>query len=523
MKEDRAWVNSCEAMEEYLRRQDWRIQENANQSYSLGGLMQGIAGKLTANYWLEKIYPESISKLHRAADLHLHDLGMFCGYCAGWSLRQLLREGFNGIAGAVEATPPRHLRSAVGQMINFLGSLQNEWAGAQSFSSVDTYLAPYIRRDNLSYSEVKQNMQELVYNLNVLSRWGSQAPFTNFTFDWNCPDDLKHEEVQIAGEPQNFCYGNLGEEISMMNRAFIEVMCEGDAKGRIFTFPIPTYNITDDFDWEAENVDILFEATAKYGLPYFQNFLNSDISPSDVRSMCCRLRLDLRELRRRGAGLFGSAEQTGSLGVVTLNCARLGYLAASEARLFRRLDYLLEQARDSLEIKRRVISHYWDKGLFPYTRRYLRNLDGHFSTIGVNGINEMLCNFFTGSGASIATAKGKALAEKFLDYIANRLQDFQEQTGNMYNLEASPAEGVTYRFARKDQDLYPSIIQAGYAEAPYYTNSSQLPVGFSANPLEALDHQESLQRKYTGGTVMHLYMNERISSAKLCQKLVRRV
>ena len=523
-KSTRGWVDSRETFEEYLWQQDWRVRENANQSYSLGGLMQGLSGKLTANYWLEEVYPQSISELHRNADIHIHDLGMFCGYCAGWSLRQLLHEGFNGVAGSVEAAPARHLRSAIGQIANFLGTLQNEWAGAQALSSVDSYLAPYVRVDQLSYKEVKQNMQELIYNLNVMSRWGSQAPFTNFTFDWSCSPDLKAQRVVLGGEVQNFCYGDLQTEMNMINKAFIEVMNRGDAKGRIFTFPIPTYNITEDFDWDGENAQLLFEVTAKYGLPYFQNFLNSDLSPSDVRSMCCRLQLDLRELRKRGGGLFGSSEQTGSIGVVTINCARLGHLFSNrqEALLFKHLDYLLTQAKDSLEIKRKVINHYLKRGLFPYTRRYLHNLDRHFATIGVNGINEMLRNF-TNDKEDITSAWGKNFAEQFLEYIRNRMQDFQEETGGLYNLEATPAEGTTYRFARKDQELYPGILQAGVPEAPYYTNSSQLPVGYGGSPLGTLDHQESLQRKYTGGTVLHLYMAEPINSWHQCQKLVRRI
>lgn len=516
------YLNPSSVMEEYLQRLDWRVNENANQSYSLGGLLQSAAGKLTANYWLEKVYSEEIAELHRNADFHLHDLGMFCGYCAGWSLRQLLHEGFNGPPNTIESSPPAHLRSAIGQIVNFLGSLQNEWAGAQALSSVDTYLAPFVRIDKLSYEEVYQNMQELVFNMNVMSRWGSQAPFTNFTFDWRCPKDLAPQHPMVAGVEQPFTYADLQDEMDMINRAFLEVMTRGDAKGRIFTFPIPTYNITPDFNWDGPNSELLFDLTAKYGLPYFQNFISSDLSPDDVRSMCCRLQLDLRELRKRGGGLFGSGEQTGSIGVVTINCARLGHLYKDKGALYQRLDYLLEMAAQSLETKRETIGQYLEHGLFPYTKRYLHSLSNHFATIGVNGINEMIRNF-TGDCEDISSPAGQDMALEFLEHIRNKMQDFQARFHNLYNLEATPAEGTTYRFARKDRSMYPEMIQAGSEEAPYYTNSSQLPVGYTANPFQALDLQENLQRKYTGGTVMHLYMNERISSTQQCKELVRKV
>ncbi|WP_447919555.1 ribonucleoside triphosphate reductase [Achromobacter aegrifaciens] len=510
------------AMEEYLEQRDWRVNANANQGYSLGGLILNVAGKVTANYWLSNVFAPEAGRAHREGDLHIHDLDMLSGYCAGWSLRQLLTEGFNGIPGKVEATPPRHMSAAIGQIVNFLGTLQNEWAGAQAFSSFDTYMAPFIRRDAMTYAEVKQAMQELIYNLNVPSRWGTQTPFTNLTFDWTCPPDLKDQIPYIGGEEMPFSYGDLQTEMDMINRAYIEVMMAGDAKGRVFTFPIPTYNITPDFDWEHPNTERLFEMTARYGLPYFQNFLNSDLEPHMVRSMCCRLQLDLRELLKRGNGLFGSAEQTGSVGVVTVNCARLGYTCrGDEAQLMQRLDHLLELGRDVLETKRKVVQRYIDQGLYPYTRRYLGTLRNHFSTLGVNGINEMIRNF-TDDAEDITTAAGHALALRLLDRVRDRMTEFQEQTGHLYNLEATPAEGTTYRFAREDRKRYPAILQAGSEAQPYYTNSSQLPVGHTDDPFHALELQEALQGKYTGGTVLHLYMNEAVSSASACKQLVRR-
>src|SRR5487761_2705851 len=447
---------------------------------------------------------------------------MLSGYCAGWSLRTLLNEGLNGVPGKVEAGPPKHLSSAVGQIVNFLGTLQNEWAGAQAFSSFDTYMAPYIRQDDMSYAAVKQCIQELIYNLNVPSRWGTQTPFTNLTFDWVCPEDLREQIPSIGGQKMPFSYGELQIEMDMINRAYIEVMTAGDAKGRVFTFPIPTYNMTPDFPWESENAERLFEMTAKYGLPYFQNFINSDLKPNMVRSMCCRLQLDLRELLKRGNGLFGSAEQTGSVGVVTINCARLGYLYQNnEEALFRRLDELLEIGKNSLEIKRKVIQRLMDGGLFPYTKRYLGTLRNHFSTLGVNGVNEMIRNF-TADAEDITSDWGHAFAVRLLDHVRTRIMAFQSETGHMYNLEATPAEGATYRFAREDQKRFPDILQAGTPDAPYYTNSTQLPVGFTDDPFEALARQDELQRKYTGGTVLHLYMTERVTSTDACKKLVRR-
>ena len=511
------------SINEYLEKLDWRINENANQGYSNGGLILNVSGKVTANYWLSHVYPANIGEAHRNGDIHIHDLSMLAAYCAGWSLKNLLHEGFNGVPGKAEAGPAKHLSAAVGQMVNFMGTLQNEWAGAQAFSSVDTYLAPYVRKDKLTYKQVYQSMQELVYNLNVPSRWGSQTPFTNFTFDWVCPEDLRDKHPLIAGVEQDFTYGELQKEMHMINKAYMEVMMKGDTKGRPFTFPIPTYNMTPDFPWEDENTELLFEMTAKYGLPYFQNFINSVLKPGQIRSMCCRLQLDLRELLARGNGLFGSAEQTGSIGVVTFNCARLGYVyKGNEAGLYARLDELLEIAKTSLEIKRKLIQRLIDGGLFPYTKRYLGTLRNHFSTIGVNGINEMIRNF-TNDAHSIADQWGQDFAVKFLDYIRDKLVKIQEETGHMYNLEATPAEGATTRFAREDKKRYVDIIQAGTKENPFYTNSSQLPVGYTDDPFEALDLQSTLQTKYTGGTVLHLYMGQRISSAKVCRDIVKRV
>ena len=511
------------SINEYLEKLDWRVNANANQGYSNGGLILNVSGKVTANYWLSHVYPAEVGEAHRNGDIHIHDLDMLAAYCAGWSLKNLLHEGFNGVPGKTEAGPAKHLSAAVGQMVNFMGTLQNEWAGAQAFSSVDTYLAPYIRADKLTYEQVEQSIQELIYNLNVPSRWGSQTPFTNFTFDWVCPEDLRDKHPLIAGVEQPFTYGDLKEEMHMINKAYMTVMMRGDIKGRPFTFPIPTYNMTPDFPWEDDNTELLFEMTAKYGLPYFQNFINSVLKPGQIRSMCCRLQLDLRELLARGNGLFGSAEQTGSIGVITFNCARLGYVyKGDENGLFARIDELMAIARTSLEIKRKVIQRLIDNGLFPFTKRYLGTLRNHFSTIGVNGIIEMIRNF-TNDEHNIADEWGQEFAIKFLDYIRAKMVKIQEETGHMYNLEATPAESATYRFAREDKKRFKGIIQAGTEENPYYTNSSQLPVGFTDDPFEALDLQSTLQTKYTGGTVLHLYMGQRISSAKVCRDIVRKV
>ena len=519
---ERPTVDAIATITEYLDRSDWRVNANANQGYSLGGMMLNTSGKVVANYWLSQVYPAAAGQAHRNADLHIHDLDMFAGYCAGWSLKDLLQQGFNGVPGAIAAGPAKHFSSAVGQIVNFLGTLQNEWAGAQAFSSFDTYMAPFVRLDDMTYAQVKQCMQELIFNLNVPSRWGTQTPFTNLTFDWTCPADLADEHPLIGDDVCDFAYGDLQAEMDLINRAFMEVMTEGDAEGRVFTFPIPTYNITRDFDWDAPNTELLFTMTAKYGLPYFQNFINSELDPGMIRSMCCRLQLDLRELLKRGNGLFGSAEQTGSVGVVTINMARLGYLYADdEAALTARLDELLEIGRNTLELKRTVIQHHIDAGLFPFTKRYLGTLDNHFSTLGVNGMNEMVRNF-THDAYDLTDPRGHAMCVRLLDHVRDKMVEFQEATGHLYNLEATPAEGTTYRFAKEDRKRYPGILQAGTEANPYYTNSSQVPVGYTDDPFEAQEMQEELQTKYTGGTVLHLYMNERISSAAACKELVCR-
>lgn len=509
-------------LDEYLERADWRIHANANQDYSLGGMVLNTSGKVTANYWLNHVFSPAAGQAHRVGDLHIHDLDMLSGYCAGWSLRQLLEEGFGDVPATVSSAPPKHLSSACGQAVNFLGTLQNEWAGAQAFSSFDTYMAPFVRLDNLSYEQVKQTLQEFVFNLNVPSRWGTQTPFTNLTFDWTCPADLVDITPLIGGEPVDFRYGDLQAEMDLINRAFLEVMSAGDADGRPFTFPIPTYNITKDFDWDSPNAQALFTMTARYGLPYFQNFLNSDLDPGMVRSMCCRLQLDLTELLKRGNGLFGSAELTGSIGVVTLNCARLGYLyRGDEEALLARVDELVDLAVDTLERRRAFVQENLDRGLYPYTRRWLPSLDNHFSTIGVNGCNEMIRNF-TQDAYDLTDPQGHDQVARLLDHVNALLTQAQERTGHLYNLEASPAEGATYRFAREDKERFPDILQAGTAAQPYYTNSSQLPVAHTPDPFAALAAQEDLQSKYTGGTVLHLYMGSAMSSGDACATLVKR-
>lgn len=509
-----------QTMHEYLHRKDWRVNANANQGYSLGGLIMNTAGKFIANYWLNSIYSADIRDAHKNGDIHIHDLDMFSGYCAGWSLRQLLEEGFNGVPGKTESCAPKHLDTALGQMVNFLGTLQNEWAGAQAFSSFDTYLAPYVKRDQLSFDQVKQAIQQFVFNLNVPSRWGTQTPFTNITLDWNVPSDMRERKPVIAGTVCDFTYADCQPEMDLINRAFIEVMTEGDAKGRIFTFPIPTYNITKDFDWDHPNAAILFAMTAKFGIPYFQNFVNSNLDPQDVRSMCCRLQLDLRELRSRGGGLFGSAEMTGSVGVVTINLARIGHLATSEEDFLARLGRLMHIAKASLELKRKVVEENIERGLLPFTKRYLPSLHNHFATIGINGANEACLNFL---GSDIASDEGREFILRVLEFMRNTLQDFQEETGNLYNLEATPAEGTTYRFAKEDRKRFESIVQAGTPEAPYYTNSTHLPVQYTDDPLYALTHQDALQTKYTGGTVLHLFIGERINDWKVCRDFVKKV
>lgn len=540
-------VNVENTMSEYLTKSDWRVRANSNQGYSLGGLILNTAGKITANYWLSHIFNPEADRAHRSGDIHIHDLDLFCGYCAGWSLRQLLAEGFGGVPNRVDCRPPTHLSSAIGQMVNFLGTMQNEWAGAQAFSSFDTYLAPYVKKirnetekelresksalkgkalqqfiDKKVFEQTKQNIQAFVFNLNVPSRWGSQSPFTNITLDWVCPADLRGKPAVIGGKDQAFTYGDCQQEMDVINKAFIEVMTEGDANQRVFTFPIPTYNITKDFDWDHPNTELLFEMTAKYGMPYFQNFLNSSLEPHMVRSMCCRLQLDLGELLMRGNGLFGSAEMTGSIGVVTINAARIGYLYKGDREaLMKRIGYLMDIAKDTLEQRRKVVSESFENGLLPYSKRYLGHLNNHFSTIGINGLNECIRNF-SDDQHTIADEWGQDFAEEILLFMRDRLREYQESTGNLYNLEATPAEGTTYRFAKEDQKRFPEILQAGTVEAPYYTNSSQLPVNYTDDAFEALELQDRLQTKYTGGTVLHLYMGERITSSEACKKIVQR-
>ena len=517
-----ASIDAVEVIDGYVSEADWRVKENANIGYSIGGLILRTSERVTAEYWLS-LYPREVAEAHKSAAFHIHDLGWLSGYCAGWSLRELLYEGFNGVKGYLQCEPAKHMATAISHMVNFLGTLQNEFAGAQAFSSVDTYLAPYVRLDKMSYADVKNSMQTLVFNCSVPCRWGTQTPFINFTFDWTCPKDLREQRPFVGKKQVDFTYGDLQPEMDMINKAFLEVMTEGDAQGRPFTFPIPTYNITDDFPWEHPNVKPLFDLAAKYGIPNFQNFLNSDLNPTDVRSMCCRLRLDVRELLKRGGGLFGSAEKTGSIGVVTINLARLGYTHKGDREgLFRELKRLLDLARDSLEIKRKIISKNMERGLYPFTKRYLGNWNHHFSTIGVNGANEMVLNFTNGA-ENIATVFGKNLVLDVMDFIRTNLADYQETTGNLYNLEATPAEGCAYRFAKTDKKNFPDIITAGTNDAPYYTNSTQLPVNFTDDPFVALEHQEDLQRKYTGGTMLHLYMGEPVSSGEAAEKIVRTI
>lgn len=510
-------LDISKTMDGYLQQSDWRVNENANVNFSLGGLILHNSGTITANYWLKNIYTPEIAKAHQDCAFHIHDLSMFSGYCAGWSLRQLIKEGLGGVPDKITSKPASHLSTLVNQMVNFLGVLQNEWAGAQAFSSFDTYLAPFVKVDSLSETEVRQCIQSYLFGINTPSRWGSQAPFTNITLDWTCPADLKNEKAIVGGKEMNFTYGECQKEMDVINKVFIELMLEGDSAGRGFGYPIPTYNITSDFNWDSENAQLLFKMTSQYGTPYFQNFINSDLDPSDVRSMCCRLRLDKRELRKRGGGLFGSDEFTGSLGVVTINLPQIGYLANDEKEFYERLDHLMDLARDSLRIKRKVIQRLLDGGLFPYTRRYLKTLNNHFNTIGLCGMNECCLNFL---GVNIADPKGKEFACQVLDHMRSRMQDYQEKTGELFNLEATPAESTSYRLARHDIQNYPDIITSG-TDDPFYTNSTQLPVDYTADIFEALDHQEALQTRYTGGTVFHTFVGQQITDWKVCRDLVR--
>ena len=520
-------VNVKQSIEEYMYRTDWRVKANANQSYSVGGMILNVVGKVVANYWLNEVYPEAAGQAHRNGDVHIHDLDFLGGYCCGHSLRALLQEGFAGVPGKTSATPPKHLSSALGQMTNFLGTMQNEWAGAQAFSSFDTFLAPFVRVDKLEYKQVKQLLQEFIYCCGTSSRWGGQTVFSNITLDIKCPEDLKDKPVLIGGKDTGTTYKEYQEEMDMINMALLDVMSKGDKDGRPFTFPIPTYNITNEWDWDSPVADKIFEVTAKYGYPYFSNYISSDMSPSDVRSMCCRLRLDLRELLKKGNGLFGSAEQTGSIGVVTLNMARIGYLFKDEYptnydKMKQHIKDLCVIAKDALEVKRKFLTERLEAGFYPFTKRWLGTYRNFFSTIGVNGMNEMIRNY-THDVDDITTPNGQDMAEDILNFIRDLMVEFQKETGHLYNLEATPAEGATTRFALSDRKLYPDIIQAGTEEAPYYTNSSQLPVGYTDDPFTALDLQDKLQTKYTGGTVLHLYMNQKLPTGAVCKKFVKTV
>ncbi|WP_169779852.1 ribonucleoside triphosphate reductase [Campylobacter curvus] len=559
LNEDTTYINSTQTINEYINGTDWRIAANSNTSYSNAGLINNTAGKVIANYWLDAVYSKEEGIAHRNGDYHIHDLDCLTGYCAGWSLRALLNEGFNGVRGRVESRAPKHFREALSQMANFLGILQSEWAGAQAFSSFDTYLAPYVFKDDLSDIEIKKAITSFIFNLNVPARWG-QSPFTNVTIDIICPSDLR-DQIPTSNDVHLFSnftdeaalkrakergrdklidmtYKDFEPEMARIDKAFYEILTEGDKCSQPFTFPIPTVNITEDFDWDSEVAQVLFENTAKMGSSYFQNFIGSQYTidengkriandsaykPGHVRSMCCRLQLDLRELLKRGGGLFGSAEMTGSIGVVTINLARLGYNYKGDRKgLYARLEYLLELAKSTLEKKRKFIQEMYDRGLYPYTARYLKHFNNHFSTIGINGMNELLRNF-TGDKENVSTKFGREFALEMVNFLRDKIRSFQELTGNLYNLEATPAEGTTYRFAKEDKKRYPDIIQAGMEENIYYTNSTQLPANFTDDAFEALDLQDELQSAYTGGTVFHLYMKERISSPEACKELVKNI
>ena len=516
-------LNYKELVDNYLRVNDWRVKENSTVTYSVGGLILSNSGAITANYWLSEVYDAEIANAHRSAAIHLHDLSMLTGYCAGWSLKQLIREGLGGIPGKITSSPASHLSTLCNQMVNFLGIMQNEWAGAQAFSSFDTYLAPFVKVDHLSYKEVKQCIQSFIYGVNTPSRWGTQAPFSNITLDWVVPADLKDVPAIVGGEDMDFTYGDCKAEMDMVNKAYIELMIEGDANGRGFQYPIPTYSITKDFDWsDTENNRLLFEMTAKYGTPYFSNYINSDMEPSDVRSMCCRLRLDLRELRKKSGGFFGSGESTGSVGVVTINLPRIAYLAEDEKDFYARLDRLMDIAARSLKIKRDVITKLLDNGLYPYTKRYLGTFANHFSTIGLIGMNEVGLNA-KWLRADLTHKETQQFAQDVLNHMRNRLSDYQERYGDLYNLEATPAESTTYRFAKHDKEQYPDIITANMNGTPYYTNSSHLPVGYTDDIFAALDVQDDLQTLYTSGTVFHAFLGEKLPDWKSAASLVRKI
>ena len=513
-----------EIVDSYVKVEDWRVKENSTVTYSVGGLILSNSGAVTANYWLSEIYDEEIAEAHRNADIHLHDLSMLTGYCAGWSLKQLITEGLGGIEGKITSAPAKHLSVLCNQMVNFLGIMQNEWAGAQAFSSFDTYLAPFVKIDNLSYREVKKCIESFVYGVNTPSRWGTQAPFSNITLDWTVPSDLAELPAIVGGKPQDFCYKDCKKEMDMINRAFIETMIEGDANGRGFQYPIPTYSITKDFDWsDTENNRLLFEMTAKYGTPYFSNYINSDMEPSDVRSMCCRLRLDLRELRKKSGGFFGSGESTGSIGVVTINLPRIAYLSKTKEEFFKRLDHMMDISARSLKIKREVISKLLEEGLYPYTKRYLGTFNNHFSTIGMIGMNEAGLNA-AWLRKDLTHVETQEFAREVLNHMRDRLVLYQEEYGDLYNLEATPAESTTYRLAKHDKERYPDIITASEdGHTPYYTNSSHLPVGYTSDIFDALDIQDELQTLYTSGTVFHAFLGEKLPDWKAAATLVRKI
>ncbi len=513
-----------ELVDNYVKVTDWRVKENSTVTYSVGGLILSNSGAITANYWLSEIYDEEVANAHKNADIHIHDLSMLTGYCAGWSLRQLIEEGLGGVPGKITSSPAKHLATLCNQMVNFLGIMQNEWAGAQAFSSFDTYLAPFVRVDNLSYGEVKKCIESFIFGVNTPSRWGTQAPFSNITLDWTVPADLAVKPAIVGGKPMDFTYGDCKKEMDMVNKAFIETMIEGDANGRGFQYPIPTYSITSDFDWsETENNRLLFEMTAKYGTPYFSNYVNSDMEPSDVRSMCCRLRLDLRELRKKSGGFFGSGESTGSVGVVTINMPRIAYLSKDENEFFKRLDKMMDISARSLKVKRTVITKLLEEGLYPYTKRYLGSFDNHFSTIGLIGMNEVGLNA-NWLRKDMTHRETQEFTKKVLNHMRERLSDYQEEYGDLYNLEATPAESTTYRLAKHDKARYPDIITAaGDCGTPYYTNSSHLPVGYTEDIFTALDIQDELQTLYTSGTVFHAFLGEKLPDWRSAAALVRKI
>lgn len=517
-------LNYATVVDSYLRLNDWRVKENSTVTYSVGGLILSNSGAVTANYWLSQVYDKEIADAHRNADVHIHDLSMLTGYCAGWSLKQLIQQGLGGVTGKITSTPARHLMTLCNQMVNFLGIMQNEWAGAQAFSSFDTYLAPFVKADNLDYKQVKQCIQSFIYGVNTPSRWGTQAPFTNVTLDWTVPDDMANLPALVGGREMDFTYGDCKKEMAMINKAFIEVMIEGDANGRGFQYPIPTYSITKDFDWsDTENNRLLFTMTAKYGTPYFSNYINSDMKPSDVRSMCCRLRLDLRELRKKSGGFFGSGESTGSIGVVTINMPRIAYLATDKADFYARLDHMMDVAARSLDIKRKTVTTLLEAGLYPYTKHYLGTFKNHFSTIGLVGMNETCLNA-RWIKEDLTHKEAQEFTTDVLNHMRTRLSDYQEKYGDLFNLEATPAESTSYRLAKHDRERYPDIITAGKAgEVPYYTNSSHLPVGFTSDIFQALDIEDKFQTLYTSGTVFHAFLGQRLPNWESCMKLVRKI